>query len=149
MFRRFGGREFLHQPRHDNPHLPAGLHQPGQVILHVKIVRPEVMVRIHAHDGVEKPVGEWQGMGLSVDGKHPVLDTRFAESAKILAGIYPQVRRPHLRPVLLRQEYRAQSLPQPRSSTRIPEWNLMHPASDSVSHRAFGPIMFSSTQSGS
>src|SRR5271166_4759898 len=61
----------------------AGLHELSEVV-EVQIVRPEIVERVDAHDGVEEAGCERQRPGIGVDREHAVLYPGIPDSLNVL-----------------------------------------------------------------
>ena len=96
VLRRIRGRPLPDQTWDNNPHLPFLSNEPSKVAAKIQVICSEVVVCVHAHDGIEELVRERQAMGFCVDGKYLVFKTRFADSLPVITGRDPQLGRPYL-----------------------------------------------------
>ena len=79
VLRRIRGEHFLDETWDNNPNLPFPFDEPGEVTAKIQVIGSEVVVCVHAHDGIEELVRERQAMGFRVDGKYLVLKAGFAD----------------------------------------------------------------------
>ena len=107
VFGRVTRSEFLDQTRHDYPDLAFGFDELNKMIAEIEVVGSEVVVCVHAHDGIEELRREGQAAGFRVDWEYPILQTRVADSLRVVAGRDPEIGRPYLEVELFGEEYGA------------------------------------------
>jgi len=144
----FMTHEVSAQAGHDNADLTTGLHQPG-VAAQVEVVGAEVVVGVETDQCVEEAIGEGEGVRLCVDREDTLPQPRRADALPVVAAPIHRSVAQTCSPNSLAKKMELMARPQPMSSTRMPGWRSITWLSASASQTAFGPIKFSSIQTGS
>src|SRR4051812_22388672 len=95
--------DLSHQSGPGDANRSVRLHELSEVVK-VEVVRPEVVERVDAHNGIEEAGGERQRPGVGVDRDHAALTPSAPDALDVLGGTEPQVGGPPLHAELPPQE---------------------------------------------
>lgn len=90
-----GARNFLHQTSAGNRDPTTGFHKAGEVT-QIEVVCPVIDKGIDRHDEIEKVGGERKRARIRADRENALVGAGIPDALKILRGVEPQIRCPHL-----------------------------------------------------